>query len=112
MSEDRTENAILLRIDPWIFRLDGLSLLEKMLLNYVYSWTVQGRCCFTSSEWMAYKFGFTAGDIDTTLDLLQMKGYIHIKKSTEDYNLRTLSFNFEDMEDPCNGPASPFTFED
>jgi DNA-binding MarR family transcriptional regulator len=104
MSTDRTENAILLRIDPFIFRLDGLSLFEKMILNYIYSWTIQGRCCFSTSEWLAYKFGFTEGDVNTTLDLLQMKGYIRIKSNPTS---RSLSFVFEDLGDPCEGLTSP-----
>ena len=107
MSTDRTENAILLRIDPFIFRMDGLTLFEKMLLNYIYGWTIQGRCCFSSSEWLAYKFGFTTGDVDTTLQLLQMKGYINLRVSPSDPTIRSLSFVFEDLEDPCVELVSP-----
>ena len=114
MSNDRTENAILLRVDPFIFRLDGLSLFEKMLLNYVYSWSVQGRCCFSSDEWLAYKFGFMASDVFTTLNLLQMKGYIRINRG-HGGGARSLSFVFEDAPDACEGATSPedvFKLED
>jgi len=104
--DNRTENPILLRIDPFIFRIDGLSLLEKMLLNYVYAWSVQGRCCFSSSSWFGYKFGFTEGDINTTLELLQMKGYIRINKGFEG-GARSLSYVFSDAGDVCEGITSP-----
>lgn len=103
---DRTENAILLRVDPWIFRLDGLTLLEKILLNYVYSWSIQNRCCFSSDSWLGHKLGFEEGDIKTTLDLLQMKGYIRINRSFQG-GARSLSFVFTDLPDPCEGSTGP-----
>lgn len=106
MSTDRTENAILLRIDPWIFRLPDLTLLDKMLLNYVYSWSIQNRCCFSSDAWLAHKFGFTEGDIKTTLDLLQMQGYIRINRSFQG-GARSLSFVFTDLPDACEGASGP-----
>jgi len=106
VSNDRTENAILLRVDPWIFRLDGLTLLEKILCNYIYSWTIQGRCCFSSSEWLGHKLGFSKGDIDATLNLLQMKGYIKINRGFQG-GARSLTFVFEDAADPCDGVSGP-----
>jgi len=114
MANDRTENAILLRVDPWIFRLDGLTLLEKILLNYVYSWTIQGRCCFSSDEWLGHKLGFSKGDIFTTLNLLEMKGYIKINRGFQG-GARSLSFVFTDAPDPCEGAQGPediFNIED
>ena len=106
MANDRTENAILVRVDPWIFRLEGLSLFEKLLLNYVYSWSIQGRCCFSSDDWLAHKFGFPKGDVFTTLNLLEMKGYIRINRSFQG-GARSLSFVFEDAADPCEGSTGP-----
>ena len=106
MAEDRTEAAILWRIDPWIFREEGLSLLEKMLLNYVFSWSIQNRCCFSSDEWLAYKLNFKPNEIFTTLNLLQMKGYIRINRSFQG-GARSLSFTFSDVKDVCEGSTGP-----
>lgn len=103
---NKTEAAILLRVDPWIFRLEGLSLFEKCLANYVYSWSIQQRCCFSSDEWLAYKFGYPVSDIQTTLNLLQMKGYITINRGFLQ-GARSLSYNFEDQADVCDGITSP-----
>lgn len=104
--DNKTDMAILLRVDPWIFRLDGLSLFEKCLLNYVYSWTLQGRCCFTPDDWLAHKFGFQPSDVKTSLELLEFKGYIKINKGITK-GLRSLSFVFSDAEDVCLGVNSP-----
>jgi len=106
MANDRTENAILVRVDPWLFRLEGLSLFEKLLLNYVYSWSIQGRCCFSSDDWLGHKFGFPKGDVFTTLNLLEMKGYIRINRSFQG-GARSLTFVFEDVADPCEGSTGP-----
>ena len=102
---DQSDHAILLRIDPWIFREEGLSLFEKMLANYVYSWTIQGKCCFVSDEWLGYKFGFTKQEVFTTLNLLQMKGYIKINRGFQ--GARSLSFVFSDIGDVCEGQSGP-----
>jgi hypothetical protein len=104
--DNRTENAILLRVDPWIFRIEGLSLFEKILLNYVYSWSIQQRCCFSTDEWMGHKFGFPKNDVFTTLNLLQMKGYITINRAFKG-GARSLSFVFTDVPDPCENSTGP-----
>ena len=69
MADDRTEAAILWRIDPWIFREEGLSFMEKMLLNYVFSWSIQNRCCFSSDEWIASR---SIVDFKVGLDLFPL----------------------------------------
>jgi hypothetical protein len=106
MADDRTEAAILWRIDPWIFREEGLSFMEKMLLNYVFSWSIQGRCCFSSDQWLAYKLNVEVSDIFTTLNLLEMKGYIKINRAFEG-GARSLSFTFSDVKDVCEGSTGP-----
>ena len=106
MTDNRTEAAILWRIDPWIFREEGLSFIEKMLLNYVFSWSIQNRCCFSSDEWIAYKLNVPASDIFATLNLLQMKGYIKINRNFDD-GARSLSFTFSDVEDVCKDSTGP-----
>ncbi len=106
MADDRTEAHILWRIDPWIFREEGLSMLEKMLLNYVFSWTIQNRCCFSSDEWIAYKLNLQPSDIFTALNLLKMKGYISINRGFEG-GARSLSFTFSDVDDVCKGATAP-----
>ena len=112
MSEEQiSDHHILLRVDPWIFHLDGLSLFEKMLLNYIWGWAVQHRCCFSSDQWLGYKFGFPAHDVYTTLNLLQMKGFIKINRGFQG-GARSLSFVFdpkENIPDPCAGVEGPET---
>ena len=103
---DQSDHAILLRIDPWIFREEGLSLFEKMLANYVYSWTIQGRCCFVSDEWLGYKFGFSKQEVFTTLNILDMRGYIKINRAFNG-GARSLSFVFSDIDDICDGVLGP-----
>jgi hypothetical protein len=108
MSESQiSDHAILLRVEPWIMRLEGLSIFEKLLLGYVFSWAVQHRCCFSSDEWLAHKFGVEKQDVFTTLNLLQMKGYIKINRAFQG-GARALNFVFEeDIPDPCDGLTGP-----
>lgn len=106
MTDNKTEAAILWRIDPWIFRENGLTFMEKMLLNYVFGWSIQNRCCFSSDEWLGYKLNISPFDIATTLDLLQLKGYIKINKNFDD-GARSLSFTFSDVNDVCEGSFGP-----
>ncbi len=106
MTEDRTEAAILWRIDPWIFREEGLTFMEKMLLNYVFSWSIQNKCCFSTDEWIAFKLNVQPSDIFTTLNLLQMKGYISINRNFDNGD-RSLSFTFSDVEDVCKKSTGP-----
>lgn len=110
MSENQiSDHAILLRIDPWIFKMEGLSLFEKMLLNYVFSWAVQHRCCFSSDEWLAHKFGFSKQEVFTTLNLLEMKNLIKINRGFGG-GARSLSFVFgpeDKIEDPCDSSTGP-----
>jgi len=106
MADDRTEAAILWRIDPWIMREEGLSFIEKLLLNYVFGWTIQGRCCFSSDQWIAYKLNLQESDIRTAFELLQMKGYIKINRGFEG-GARSLSFTFSDVPDVCEGSLGP-----
>ena len=107
MNNQTSDHAILLRIDPFIFRMEDLSLFEKMLLNYVFSWAVQNKCCFSSSEWLAYKFGYTEQEVDTTLRLLEMKNLIKINRAFTG-GARALTFVFEEeIQDPCDGLTGP-----
>ena len=107
MNAETSDHAIFLRIEPWIMRIDGISLLEKMLLNYIFSWRIQHKCCFSSDEWLGHKLGFPTQDIFTTLNLLQMKGFIKINRSFQG-GARSLTFLFEEeIEDPCEGLTGP-----
>lgn len=107
MNQETSDHDILVRVVPWIMRLEGLSFFEKILLGYVYSWRIQHRCCFSSDEWLAHKFGVTKQDVFTTLNLLEFKGYIKINRAFQG-GARSLTFVFEeDIEDPCNGLTGP-----
>lgn len=106
MNQETSDHAILLRIDPWIFRMTDLSLFEKMLYNYVWSWGVQNRCCFSSDEWLAHKFGFTKQEVFTTLNLLEMKGLIKINRGFSG-GARSLSVVMEDFPDTCADSTGP-----
>lgn len=106
MNSDTSDHAILLRIDPWVFRMEGLSLFEKMLYNYIWSWGIQNRCCFSSDEWLAYKFNFTQQEVFTTLNLLEMKGLIKINRNFGG-GARSLSVVIKDIPDACEGSVGP-----
>jgi hypothetical protein len=96
----QSDLPIMVRIEPWIFRLEGLSLLEKLLMSYIFGWSVFNKCCVNTPEWLAYKFGFTPQEIETTLSLLQMSGHIEMSKGS-DGNL-SLWVIIEGVESPCS----------
>ena len=107
MNAETSDHAIMLRVEPWIMRLESVSLFEKLLLGYIFSWRIQHRCCFSSDEWLAHKFGVEKEDVFTTLNLLQMKGYIKINRGFQG-GARSLSFLFEEeIEDPCDSSTGP-----
>lgn len=101
----QSDHAIMLRIDPWIFRLD-LTLEEKMLLNFIYSWSIMNKCTSIDEDWIAYKFNWEASFVLLQLDLLKMKGYIRLKQS-ETTGARLASFIFSDVADPCEDLEEP-----
>ena len=107
MNAETSDHAILLRVEPWIMRLEGVSFLEKLLLGYIFSWRIQHKCCFSSDEWLAHKFGLDKQDVFTSLNLLEMKGYIKINRAFQG-GARSLTFLFEEqIEDPCDGLTGP-----
>jgi hypothetical protein len=107
MEEQISDNAIMFRVDPFIFHMTDLTLLEKILLNFVFGWAVQHKCCWTSNAWLGHKFGFSAADIKSTLELLQVKGLITINYDYPEGN-RTLNFVFDEtIPNPCDGLTGP-----
>ena len=107
MEEQISDHAIMFRVDPFIFHMTDLSLLEKILLNFIFGWAVQHKCCWTSNEWLGHKFGFAPEDIKSTLELLQVKGLITIDYSYE-AGKRTLNFVFDEpIPNPCDGQTGP-----
>jgi hypothetical protein len=55
---------------------------------------------------LAYKLNVEVSDIFTTLNLLEMKGYIKINRGFEG-GARSLSFTFSDVKDVCEGSTGP-----
>jgi hypothetical protein len=100
MSTNNTsDHAILMRIEPWIFRLEGLSLLEKLCFSYIWGWSISNRCCESDTEWLGYKLGFTPNDIRTTLTLLEFENWIQIQ-FLGDTKFRAWA-NIEGVDNPC-----------
>ena len=107
MEEQISDHAIMLRVDPFIFHMSDLTLLEKILLNFIFGWAVQAKCCWTSNAWLGHKFGFSAEDIKSTLELLQVKGLITINYGYAN-DQRTLNFVFDEhIPNPCHGIQGP-----
>lgn len=91
---------ILLRIDNFIWTDQNLNYPEKIILNFIFSWSIKEQCCFASSEWIAAKFGWNERFVDQVIAMLQARGYVSIMEKDWQYP-RRLSAILPGYINPC-----------
>jgi hypothetical protein len=92
--------AILLRIDPFIWQDESLNYPEKIILNLVFSFTIREECCSVTDQWIANKFGWTSQFVKELIGLLTMRGWLLVHPQWD--GSRTLSIHIPGKQDPCN----------
>jgi hypothetical protein len=91
---------ILMRVDSFIWEDQELNYPEKIILNFIFSWSIQEKCCFASSEWIASKFGWDERFVDQVISMLQARGYVSIIEKDWQYP-RRLSVILPGHSNPC-----------
>jgi hypothetical protein len=96
--------AILLRVDPFIWQDESLNYPEKIMLNLVFSFTIRGECCSLTDQWIGNKFGWSAQFSRELIQLLSNRGWIKIHPQWD--GTRNLSLHIPGSPDPCD-PTFP-----
>ena len=91
---------ILLRIDPLIWQDQSLTYPEKILLNLVFQFTAEGKCCELTDEWIANKFGMEIQFVGQMVSMLMLRGWINVSPQTI-HQPRKLSINIPGFKNPC-----------
>lgn len=92
------EGAIFLRIDRAIWSDPALAIEQKIIINFVYQFHVQGLCCTFTPEWIAYKFGWEPQFVQEVVTLLEMLGYIRVRVVNDKF---AMSIILPGENDPC-----------
>ena len=95
-----SEGYILLRIDPHIWNDQSLNYPEKIILNLVYGFTAQGKCCFVSDDWISSYFGIDVNLVRNIISMLSMRGYMKVSPATAG-SPRRMGINIPGEADPC-----------
>jgi len=77
-----------------------LNLEEKMIMNYIWGWQVQDKCCFASDEFLAEMIANTELKTRGIINGLANRGRIKIHTAPGS-NTRMLSIQVEGQQDPC-----------
>ena len=98
-----SENGyILMRVDPFIWHNDQLNYPEKLLLNVVFGFTIDNKCCHLADTWFATKFGWTPQFVTEMVKMLKMRGYLLVTEDVWGFGfVRGLSVPMGDRECPC-----------
>lgn len=106
------ENSyILLRIDPFIWNDSSLNYPEKIILNFIFSWTVQKKCCHVSNDWLANAFGWEPSFVAEVISLLHQRGWINVERPAFGSGPRMMSINIPGEPNPCT-VGDEITFEE
>jgi hypothetical protein len=91
---------ILLRIDPFVWHDTSLNYPEKIILEIIFSFTAQQKCCYVSDAWIANAFGWEDQFVAEIIALLELRGWIII---TYDQfgGQRKMSINIPGERNPC-----------
>lgn len=101
---------ILLRVDPFIWHNEHLNYPEKLILNIVFGFTMDNKCCELSDTWFANKFGWTPQFVREVIDLLRIRGFLRVNQIEVGAGyVRGLSVPMSDRECPCNIPEQVIT---
>ena len=95
-----SEGYILLRVDPHIWHDQSLNYPEKIILNLIYGFTAQGKCCFVSDEWISAKFGIDLNLVRSVIQMLKVRQFINVTEPTAEYP-RRMCINIPGEQDPC-----------
>lgn len=90
----------MMRVDPFIWQNPDMNLFEKLILNVIFGFTYQDKCCELPNEWFAHKFGLDLSLVNDVITLLHRRGIINMI----DANVaqpRKLSVNLPDQQCPC-----------
>lgn len=100
---------ILLRVDPFIWNDSSLTLEQKIILNLIFSFTIQGKCCFLSDAWISTKFGFQESLVRDIIKTLERNGWIRVRYAPG--VARTLAIIIPGEQDPCDDAETVDVFE-
>jgi len=95
-----SEGYILLRVDPHIWNDQSLNYPEKIILNLIYGFTAQGKCCLVGNDWIADKFGMDVFLVRDIINMLAARGFIKVYPGTAG-SYRRMSINIPGEPDPC-----------
>lgn len=90
---------IFLRIDPHIWADESLNYPEKIMLNLVFSFTVQGKCCTITDSWVASKFGWPTNFVSELISILRLRGWLNVSHGP--FGDRFISIMIPGETDPC-----------
>jgi hypothetical protein len=94
------EQPILLRVDPFIWNDESLNYPEKIILNFIFSFTIRGECCAVPDSWIGMKFGWGTKFTTEVIDLLKIRGWVNVHSQWD--GSRTMSINIPGTPDPCD----------
>ena len=77
-----------------------LNLEEKLIMNYIWGWQVQDKCCFASDEFLSGMIACTELKTRGLINGLANRGRIKIHTAPGS-NTRMLSIHVQGQEDPC-----------
>jgi len=95
-----SEGYILLRVDPHIWNDESLNYPEKIILNLIYGFTAQGKCCFVTNDWISSYFGIDVFLVRDIINMLSVRGYINVYPGTAGH-YRKMSINIPGEPNPC-----------
>jgi len=101
-----SDTYILLRIDPFIWRDESLNIPEKILLNFVFSFTVENRCCDVDTSWIADRFGWNPQFVNEMINMMALRGWLYVERKSD--GTRLMSINIPGRNNPCLAPTVEF----
>ena len=102
-----TEGYILLRVDPFIWEDESLTIPEKILLNFVFSFTIENKCCTVPSAWIAKRFGWTEKFVNEMILMMTIRGWLYVSEGS--LGTRTMSILIPGHPNPCLAQEAEFT---
>jgi hypothetical protein len=81
----------------------ALNLEEKLYLSIIFGFTIQGKCCFATTDWIAYKLGLSPLLVYEMEKKLARQGFIRVRQASYKDGARAVTFVLTDWEDPCQG---------
>lgn len=100
----------MLRIDPILWKDDSLNYPEKLIVNYIWAWQAQDKCCFVSNQFLADAFGWEPGFVNDVITLLKSRSWVNVRYPLGG-GTRMLSINLPGQPDPCDDSELIDVFE-